>query len=407
VLYVSDFDRGVVLRVGVNGATAVVATLQHPAGLAVDRAGVVYVGDTATHTVRRIEGASTRVVATVTSPTGLAFDAQGTLHVADGNGGGVFRFPLTGALAPLLVEARDVAVGGATVYTTDGTLLRRFTATTMSVIAGHGERWHGDGGPATEARLWDPRGLALDAAGNLYIADSGNHRVRRVDARGVISTFATSKSPRALGFDAVGDLLVDGQRVTPLARIVAAGDVLQRADGSRYVADLETDRVYLRTPVAAVKQLPALAPGMLLEVDTAQEVSFNGLAARVAAVGFVVVPESLMPGPVDVLLGSVKVAAVVVAAAPRLFAAVGEADVIERGALMTLYGTGQGVEPLPVRVRVGVYDAEVLYSGPVAGYPGLWQVNARVPAGFLAPGLLPVTVTVGEAVSAALLVDVR
>ena len=50
-------------------------------------------------------------------------------------------------------------------------------------------------------------------------------------------------------------------------------------------------------------------------------------------------------------------------------------------------------------MRIGGYSAEVLYSGAVAGYPGLFQINARVPAGYIAPGTLGVIVTVGTAES--------
>jgi uncharacterized protein (TIGR03437 family) len=72
---------------------------------------------------------------------------------------------------------------------------------------------------------------------------------------------------------------------------------------------------------------------------------------------------------------------------------------ISRGSWISLYGTGEGISGLPVAVRIGGYSAEVLSSGSVAGYPGLFQINARVPAGYMAPGILSVTVTVGQAES--------
>lgn len=65
------------------------------------------------------------------------------------------------------------------------------TAYVIDAFAGTGERgFHGDGGPATKARFESPGGIALDAAGNLYVADSHNGRVRRIDPSGNITTIA-------------------------------------------------------------------------------------------------------------------------------------------------------------------------------------------------------------------------
>ena len=74
---------------------------------------------------------------------------------------------------------------------------------------------------------------------------------------------------------------------------------------------------------------------------------------------------------------------------------------------MVLYGTGQGIEARPVSARIGGYETEVLYDGPVEGYPGLWQVNIRVPSGFFVPGSLPLTVAAGDAVSPPLQVEIK
>jgi hypothetical protein len=70
----------------------------------------------------------------------------------------------------------------------------------------------GDGGPATEARLNTPYGVAIDRTGNLFIADSGNGRVRRVDTRGIITTFATTNAAKLI-FDSAGNLYVAGDGV--------------------------------------------------------------------------------------------------------------------------------------------------------------------------------------------------
>ena len=64
----------------------------------------------------------------------------------------------------------------------------------ITTVAGNGKHgYSGDGGPATKANLNSPFGLALDAAGNLYIADNGNGRIRKVDRRGAITTFFSGR----------------------------------------------------------------------------------------------------------------------------------------------------------------------------------------------------------------------
>jgi uncharacterized protein (TIGR03437 family) len=66
---------------------------------------------------------------------------------------------------------------------------------------------------------------------------------------------------------------------------------------------------------------------------------------------------------------------------------------------VTLYGTGEGVGGLPVSVTIGGLGSEVLYAGPTIGYPGLLQLNVRVPSGYFAGGLLPVMLIIGQAAS--------
>jgi uncharacterized protein (TIGR03437 family) len=72
---------------------------------------------------------------------------------------------------------------------------------------------------------------------------------------------------------------------------------------------------------------------------------------------------------------------------------------VSRGSWISLYGTGEGIAGLPVSVRIGGYVSEVLYAGAVAGNPGLFQINVRVPAGYVAPGILNVVWMVGDATS--------
>jgi uncharacterized protein (TIGR03437 family) len=109
------------------------------------------------------------------------------------------------------------------------------------------------------------------------------------------------------------------------------------------------------------------------------------------------------------------ITAIVAPAAPALFAdSTGQAAATnadgelnsashpaQRGSIATFYGTGEGIAGLPVSVTIGGFGAEVLYAGPATGYPGLLQLNVRVPSGYFAGGALPVTLIVGQAASQA------
>jgi uncharacterized protein (TIGR03437 family) len=161
---------------------------------------------------------------------------------------------------------------------------------------------------------------------------------------------------------------------------------------------------------------------MLVQVEgfpmVAPEILFDGWAAQLLSMNVAVVPPQAPLGTVRVEirdngLSIARAEVAVVPAAPALFVAVNEdgsvndsAHPAHRGSVLVLYGTGQGADAQPVSVRIGAYVCEVLYSGPVFGYPGLWQVNARIPSGFFVPGSLPLTVLVGSAVSPALTVTV-
>ena len=228
------------------------ARLDSPEGIAIDRAGNVFVADRGNHRVRRIDtagvissvagdgraglsgdgGPATR--AQLTDPTGVASDRDGGLLVADrGNGRlrGVSRSGTIRTVAEGLRAPQAVAVGlrGAIFVAEAGArlILRLASGSPPVTVAGDGGiGFCGDGGPARAAFLRRPAGLALDATGNVYIADTGNNRVRRVDAAtGTIVTVAGDGSagyagdggpavraaldrPRAVAVDSEGRILI-------------------------------------------------------------------------------------------------------------------------------------------------------------------------------------------------------
>jgi trimeric autotransporter adhesin len=159
------------------------------AGVAVDRDGNLYITDPLNFRVRRVSpdgtistvagdgtsgyssgllgdgGPATR--ARLSNPAGIAVDASGNLYIAD----------------PSDSRIRKISPDGI-----------------ISTVAGDGAQgFSGDGGPATSAHLKWPIGVAVDGAGNLYIGDSGNSRIRRIDGNGIISTMAGDGTPASSG----------------------------------------------------------------------------------------------------------------------------------------------------------------------------------------------------------------
>ena len=217
---------------GGDGGAAREAQLNGPIGVAVDAAGYVYVADRLNHRVRRIgpDGTIETIAGTgapgfggnggpatsaqLNNPTGVAVDAAGNVYIADsenhwirriGAGGTITayagsRFPRYGgdggpATAARLNYPFDVeadADGNVYVADTINHRVRRITPDgTIGTFAGTGDDGDsGDGGPATAAQIDEPSGLAVDGAGNVYVADWGNHKIRRIGPDGTITTFA-------------------------------------------------------------------------------------------------------------------------------------------------------------------------------------------------------------------------
>jgi sugar lactone lactonase YvrE len=153
-----------------DGGPATAASLALPRGVALDGLGNLYVADTGNHKIRRVDGA-----------TGIITTVAGD-GVAGGSGdGGPATAARLDAPAAVLVDG----LGAVLVADTGNHRIRRIDGTTgiITTVAGDGVAGSsGDGGVATSARLRAPTGLARAPAGDVYIADTGNHRVRRVDA---------------------------------------------------------------------------------------------------------------------------------------------------------------------------------------------------------------------------------
>ena len=226
-LYIADFRNHLVRRVdAATGATTIVAgngtqgssgdgglatsaQLDGPTGLAVDTAGDLFIADTYNNRIRRLD-ATTGVITTVAqvnTPTGLALDSAGNL--------------VTTALVSNQVQRVNLTSG------------------VITTVAGTGTAgYSGDGGPATSAELSAPYGLAVDAAGDLFISDEMNNRVRRVDAvTGVITTVAGTGT---FGYSGEGGPAASAQLANPIGLTIdASGNLLIDDTGNQRVRKLD------------------------------------------------------------------------------------------------------------------------------------------------------------------------
>ena len=226
---------------GGDGGPAAGARLNSPVGVAVDGYDNLYIADTLNHRIRRVNSAGAITTVAGYGPTG--------------EGGGGFGGDGGPAAAARLSFPYGVAPDGAgNLYIADtfNHRIRKVDAAgVITTVAGSGEGgfgfggYGGNGGPATAAQLNLPVDVALDGAGNLYIADADNHRIRKVDAAGVISTVA-GYGPTGEGFGGYGG---DGGPAAA-ARLDTPFDVALDGAGNLYIADLGNNRIRRLTPAA-------------------------------------------------------------------------------------------------------------------------------------------------------------
>ncbi len=264
-----------------DGGPAFRAQLQSPTGVAVDGQGNVFIADSENSRVRKVSADGTMsTFAGQASPAGggisgysgdggpatsallmlpwaVAVDGQGNVFIADAEasvirkvnpagtittfaGDGVPDFGGDGgpATSAQLNFPQGVAVDGqGNVFIADtiNSRIRKVAPNgTITTVAGTGDfDFYGDGGPATDAALMAPEGIAADGQGNLLIADTGNGRIRKVNSSGTITTIAGTGD---FGFGGDGGPAIDAQFDRPVG---VAGD----SQGNVFVADQFNDRV--------------------------------------------------------------------------------------------------------------------------------------------------------------------
>ena len=205
-----------------DGGAAPAAAMRNPGGVAVGVDGSLFVADTENHVVRKIDGL-TGIVTTVAGTGAPGWAGDGLL-----------------ATAARLQSPRDVAVasnGDLFIADTGNQAIRKVSGATgiITTVAGNGAAGSsGDGGAAAEARLNAPCGIVAAENGDLYVADAGNNRVRRIaSATGVITTVAGTGAAGYAG---------DGGRATS-ARLRAPEGVELAPNGDLYIADTSNQAV--------------------------------------------------------------------------------------------------------------------------------------------------------------------
>jgi len=221
-----------------DGSAAGSAELHDPSGVAVDSSGNIYIGDSGNHVVREVAGGNIKTVAgnqtigysgdggkatnaQLENPSGVAVDSSGNIYFSDS---------MNNAVRIVCMNQTPMPCAA----------ISSFTAGDITTFAGHqdpnGGGFGGDGGPATQASLFNPIGLAFDQHGNLYVADTGNEVIRKVTSAGIISTVAGSgiagysgdggpalqaalNSPTGLTIDSLGNIFI-ADRLNSVIRVV-------------------------------------------------------------------------------------------------------------------------------------------------------------------------------------------
>ena len=368
-----------------DGGAATSADISDPCGVVVDTSGNVYFSQTdppnsavreapASGNISTITGTSsgagfsgdggTATNAQVNAPTALARDSSGTLYIADslnnrvriidsnGNistkaGNGIAQYAGDGQLAwrASLNSPQGVAVDAAgNLYIADtlNHCIRKVAGNIMSTFAGTclSGGFSGDGGPATKAQLNYPKDVAVDASGNVFIADTYNFRIRLVKPDGTMWTIAGRSGP---GYSGDGGLATSAHLSFPTG--IALGP-----SGTIFISDTQNNVIRVLTPANTTG--PITLPPIISSIVSASACGDYSTAA---------------PGAWVEVHGSN------LAADTRPWAA---SDFTGNNAPTMLDGT---------KVSIGGQNAVISYISSS-------QINAQVPL-TLAPGALNVTVT--------------
>ncbi len=258
-----------------DGGLATLAQLYSPGGITLDAGGNIYISDTGNQRIRKINTSGiistiagvgtigfsgdggTATLAQFSGPSGIALDISGNIYCADYNNHRIRKINTSGVISTIagtgtagffgdggpatsaqIMSPLDVTTDASgNIYIADGgnDRIRKINATgTITTIAGNGfAAYFGDGGAATSAGLFNPSGVELDASGNVYIADKYNNCIRKVNTSGIIST---------IGGNSIAGNAGDGGLAT-LAQMNQPSNLAIDALGNIYVTDYTNQRV--------------------------------------------------------------------------------------------------------------------------------------------------------------------
>ena len=419
-----------------DGNAATKASLYFPAGLAVDGSGNVYVADYGNYTVRKIssDGKISTVAGTgvwggsgdgaaaaralVAAPLSLALDKAGNLYIGDTGNSSIRKVDGAGNISTVVtgVSPQSIAVDASgSLYYVDGlsSTVRQVLPNGYAItIAGTSQPgYNGDGIPGRTAQLSQPNGVAVDAAGNLFVADTNNHAIRKL-----------TPQPFSVG--------VVANSASGIAGPVAPGEIVT---------------IYGTGIGPAALTLQTLLPsGFFPNTIAGTFVTFNTIPAPLiyvsaTAIAAVVPYELAGVSSADLIVNfsgkqSATTTVEVAAAAPGVFTTnatgAGQAASLNQngtlnsasnpariGSTISLFVTGEGQtnppgvtgkpavsQPLPapllpVSVSIGGLPAVVNFAGSAPTLVGLMQVNAQIPAGVAPGNTVSVLVNVGGAAS--------
>jgi hypothetical protein len=281
-LYVSELQGARVIEITPEGRTTVVAgsgregysgdggpaaaaKLDKPNGIALDGNGGLAIADWGNNAIRKVDAAGkiTTIVRSdrVSRPVGVLYH-EGDLYIANPGRNSILRLHASGSFSAVTegvhaaylafdrdgnLDLTDFQVNG--VSQIDLQSIDSGREGVISRIAGTvTPGFSGDGGPATDARLHLPYGLAVDAAGNVYISDAENNRIRKIDPDGIITTVAGTgargfsgdggpataarlNTPAGLAVDAAGNIYIADQRNNRVRRVDAVTGVITTVAG--------------------------------------------------------------------------------------------------------------------------------------------------------------------------------
>jgi uncharacterized protein (TIGR03437 family) len=339
-----------------DGGPAINASLWTPSGVAVDAGGNVFISDSGNGRVRKI-------------------NASGIITTVDGNGSFGFSGDGGPATSASLYSPLGVAVDSVgNLYIADNTnqRIRKVGASgTIATVAGNGIfGFSGDGGPATSAKLNGPTGVAVDAIGNVYIADKDNRLIRQVNGSGIITTVAGGGTPGTLG---------DGGPATS-AYLSSPQGVAIDAAGSFYIGDIGSQRIRKVNSTGMIVTLAGGgAAGILGDGGLATTASLSGPeGVAVDVAGNVFIADQGNNRIREVVIGpSINSGGITNGAGFQ-------PGTVVPGGILSIFGlnfasgsnSGSGV-PLPINLD----GVQVLINGLAAPlfYVGTNQVNAQAP----------------------------